>query len=68
MAVVYKSRSLAKDVSRCKGSNCYQKNTCARHVQLIRDKDMDYNPWDWVPVGDFLRHTDECTLRIEEEK
>lgn len=68
MTVVYKSRSLGRDVSRCKGTNCNTSSTCARYVQLTRDKDMDYNPWDWVPVGDFLRHTDECTLRIEEEK
>ena len=66
MGIVYRSRNLARDVSRCKGTNCNTKRSCARFKQLERDKDLDYNPWEWVPVTDTLKHSDECHLRIEE--
>lgn len=68
MGVVYRVRSLAKDVSRCRGTNCGKKHSCARHQQLERDKEStESNYWGWTPIMDVLANTDECTVRIEEE-
>ena len=68
MASVYKVRSLARDVSRCNGSNCKQRSSCARFKQIERDKERpDINHWGWTPYVDVLANTDECTIRIEEE-
>jgi hypothetical protein len=69
MGMVYRIRSLPRDVSRCKGTNCGKRYSCARYQQLERDKDsMEENHWGWTPVMDVLVNTDECTVRIEEER
>lgn len=68
MAVVYRVRSLSKDVSRCRGTNCLKKTTCARFNQLERDKEStEENYWGWTPVMDILANADECTVRIQED-
>jgi len=67
MAVVYRSRSLAKDVSRCIGTNCKTKRRCARYKQMERDREVPpESTWGWVPVLDALANGEECVIRIEE--
>ena len=56
--------SLPYDVARCIGTNCTKRETCARHRQIGRDaKNPDIFR---VVMTDAARHSDECTIRIEE--
>lgn len=62
----YKARSLSRDVARCLGSNCRQKDSCARHLQIKFDKEHNVDTM-WIVYADALRNSAEpCEYHIGE--
>jgi len=61
--VTYKVRTLPNDVARCYGTNCTQKDSCARHKQIALDKEFGNNSI-WVVYTDSPRSGDECEVKI----
>lgn len=62
----YKVRSLSRDTARCLGSNCRQKDRCARHLQIKIDKEQNVDTM-WVVYADALRNSAEpCEYHIGE--
>lgn len=67
--ILVKSRGLTNDISRCHGTNCNRKTTCARNAQLNRDKQDSglQTSSRWISYIDPLRFGGECDSYILED-
>lgn len=64
--VTYKARFLPRDIARCLGNNCNQKEACARHTQIELDKQHDFDTM-WIVYADALRDSaEQCDFMIGE--
>jgi len=62
----HKFRSLPRDVARCEGSNCRQKDKCARHTQIEQDRKHGTDTT-WIVYADASRNDVEpCEYMIGE--
>jgi hypothetical protein len=61
----YKVRSLPRDTARCEGSNCRQKNQCARHTQIEKDREFGIDTT-WIVYADASRNEVDCDFMIGE--
>lgn len=62
----YKARFLPRDMARCYGKNCKQKDKCARHLQIKLDKEHNFDTM-WVVHADALRDSaEQCDFMIGE--
>lgn len=61
--MIYKYRTLPRDVSRCRGTNCRLKESCMRFLQIELDRKFG-SVDNWTVYTDSPRSGDDCEIRL----